>query len=115
ELSFTRKHVFLSVASELIDDEHPPPPAMLRPIESELNVFWPIRPCRANVPFELLLPNDVGPGYFYSARARIRYIIHGTLLLTFNGVKTLVRCCRDIRLLSTLPSNTLAPFPSPLI
>lgn len=36
-------------------------------------------------------------------------------MLSINGQKTLVRACRDIRLLSTLPITALTPFAEPLI
>lgn len=75
ELSFTHKAIFFNVATELIDNDHPPPATM--PIETENNIFWKVKPCRASVPFHISLPVKVGPGPFVSARARIRYVIHG--------------------------------------
>lgn len=77
ELSFTHKAIFFNVATELIDNDHPPPAIMLLPVETENNVFWRVQPCRAAVPFHISLPLKVGPGPFVSTRARIRYVIHG--------------------------------------
>src|SRR5690606_23209898 len=77
ELSFSRKTIFMNVATELIDEDHPPPATMLRPIEQEQNIFWPLRNCRSFVPFRVNLPHNVGPGPFQSRRAKIRYVIYG--------------------------------------
>ncbi|KAI5779456.1 hypothetical protein DFH27DRAFT_618724 [Peziza echinospora] len=116
ELSFTHKSIFFNVATELIDNDHPPPATMLLPVESENNVFWRVQPCRASVPFHMSLPLKVGPGPFVSTRARIRYVIHGTVLLSINGSKVVVRCCRDLRMISALdPERALLALESPLI
>ncbi|KAI5847731.1 hypothetical protein DFP73DRAFT_351514 [Morchella snyderi] len=77
EISFFRKTIFMSIASELIDDEHPPPPAILLPTDFDQKTFWKVKPSRSFLPFRLNLPLNVGPGPFQSVRARIRYIIHG--------------------------------------
>lgn len=77
ELSFSRKTMFMSIASELIDEDHPPPAGMLAPAEEDQKMFWKVKPSRSFVPFKLQLPLNVGPGPFSSVRARIRYVIHG--------------------------------------
>lgn len=71
----------MSIASELIDDEHPPPPAILLPTDFDQKTFWKVKPSRSFLPFRLNLPLNVGPGPFQSVRARIRYIIHGYEIL----------------------------------
>lgn len=77
ELSFTRKTMFMSLASELIDEDHPPPAAMLETVEEDQKLFWKVKPSRSFLPFKLKLPLNVGPPPFHSLRARIRYVIHG--------------------------------------
>lgn len=77
ELSFTRKTMFMSLASELIDEDHPPPAAMLEVPEEDQKLFWKVKPSRSFLPFKLRLPLNVGPPPFHSLRARIRYVIHG--------------------------------------
>lgn len=67
----------MSIASELIDDDHPPPPSILLPTEFDQKTFWKVKPSRSFLPFRLNLPLNVGPGPFHSVRARIRYVIHG--------------------------------------
>jgi hypothetical protein len=69
--------MFMTLASELIDEDHPPPAAMLAPVEEDQKNFWKIKPSRSFLPFRLSLPLNVGPGPFHSVRARIRYVIHG--------------------------------------
>ncbi|KAH8153283.1 uncharacterized protein LAJ45_02870 [Morchella importuna] len=116
EISFFRKTIFMSIASELIDDEHPPPPAILLPTDFDQKTFWKVKPSRSFLPFRLNLPLNVGPGPFQSVRARIRYIIHGTVMYTVNGRKNIVRCCRDIRVISALdPERALLPLETPLL
>lgn len=115
ELSFTHKAIFFNVATELIDNDHPPPATMLLPIETENNVFWKVQPCRASIPFHISLPLKVGPGPFVSTRARIRYVIHGTVLMSINGRKVVIRCCRDLRMISALdPERALLSLDKPL-
>jgi hypothetical protein len=80
ELSFSRKAMFMSIASELIDEDHPPPAAMLEPLEKGQAVFWKVKPSRSFLPFKMNLPLNVGPGPFSSVRAKIRYVIHGCVL-----------------------------------
>lgn len=69
--------MFMNIASELIDEDHPPPAAMLATAEEETKMFWKVKPSRSFLPFKLSLPLNVGPGPFNSVRARIRYVIHG--------------------------------------
>ncbi|CCX05057.1 Similar to Uncharacterized protein C557.05; acc. no. Q9USS1 [Pyronema omphalodes CBS 100304] len=116
ELSFSRKTMFMNIASELIDEDHPPPAAMLATAEEETKMFWKVKPSRSFLPFKLSLPLNVGPGPFNSVRARIRYVIHGTILISINGNKSVVRTCRDIRIISALdPTTTLLPLERPLL
>lgn len=77
ELSFSRKAMFMSVASELIDEDHPPPSSMLAPADEDLKTFWKVKPSRSFLPFRINLPLNVGPGPFHSVRAKVRYVIHG--------------------------------------
>lgn len=108
--------MFMSIATELIDEDHPPPAAMLRPTDDADRIFWKIKPSRSFMPFRMNIPLNVGPGPFHSVRARIRYVIHGTILLTINGHKSLVRCSRDIRIISALdPETALLPLEVPLL
>ncbi|KAF8251940.1 hypothetical protein K440DRAFT_51622 [Wilcoxina mikolae CBS 423.85] len=108
--------MFMSIASELIDEDHPPPAAMLATAEEEQKMFWKVKPSRSFLPFKLNLPLNVGPGPFDSVRARIRYVIHGTIMISINGSKSIVRCCRDIRIISALdPTTTLLPLERPLL
>lgn len=67
----------MNFASELIDEDHPPPAAMLKPADNDDKFFWKIKPSRSFVPFRLDVPLNVGPGPFHSVRAKIRYVIHG--------------------------------------
>ncbi|RPA99671.1 hypothetical protein L873DRAFT_1628970, partial [Choiromyces venosus 120613-1] len=111
-----RKVVFMSVTSELVDEDHPPPASILHPMGENQTISRKVKPSRLFLLFRLNLPLNVGPGPFHSVRARIRYVIHGTIMATINGIKTIIRCSRDIRVISALdPEKTLLPLEVPLL
>ncbi|EPS44271.1 hypothetical protein H072_1715 [Dactylellina haptotyla CBS 200.50] len=95
ELSWTHRQIFKSLAIEFIDDNHPPPPSILRE-EGSSGPFWAIKPGDEVFPFNIDLPLDIGVGTYSSAGVRIRYVIFGTILFKIGNVKFLVRCCRDV-------------------
>ncbi|KAJ6258413.1 hypothetical protein Dda_6453 [Drechslerella dactyloides] len=96
ELSWSNRRILLSLALEFVDDNHPPPPSILRQQDQNSGPFWSVQPGDEVFPFSVDLPLDVGPGTFSSATARIRYVIYGTILFKIGNVKYLVRCCRDV-------------------
>lgn len=102
EVSGNRRAVFLNLATELIDEDNPPPQNMVdtqRPIGPE-NVFWHLMPSMTNLAFNLSLPLNVGPPPFYSRNARIRYIICVSLLVRDQGKQYIVRTSEDVAVLS---------------
>ncbi|KAK6331107.1 hypothetical protein TWF696_003178 [Orbilia brochopaga] len=96
ELSWSSRRIIQALALEFIDDNHPPPPSILRQQDQNSGPFWIVKPGDEVFPFSVDLPLDVGPGTFSSANARIRYVIYGTILFKIGNVKYLVRCCRDV-------------------
>ncbi|KAF1832218.1 hypothetical protein BDW02DRAFT_604875 [Decorospora gaudefroyi] len=117
EVSGNRRCVFLNLATELIDEQNPPPQNMVdtqEPISSD-DLFWHLMPSMTNLAFNLSLPLNVGPPPFHSRNARIRYILSVSLLIRDQGKQYIVRTSEDITVLSVYdPEKALMSLPSPL-
>lgn len=102
EMSGNRRSVFLNLATELIDEDHPPPQHMVydqKPIGSN-DLFWHLMPSVTNLAFNLSLPLNVGPPPFQSKNARIRYALCVSLLIRDHGKQYIVRTSDDVTILS---------------
>jgi hypothetical protein len=102
EMSGNRRCVFLNLATELIDENNPPPANMVDtqspPSPGEL--FWHLMPSITNLAFNLSLPLNVGPPPFQSKNARIRYVLCVSLLVRDQGKQYIVRTSDDVTVLS---------------
>ncbi|KAF2091812.1 hypothetical protein K490DRAFT_12751, partial [Saccharata proteae CBS 121410] len=117
EMLNVKRAVFLNLATELIDSDHPPPPTMVESTRhlSPTDPFWLLNPSVTTMPFSLSLPLDVGPPPFNSKQARIRYLLCVTLLVRDKGTQYLVRSSQDVSVLSVYdPEKALMSLPSPL-
>lgn len=103
ETSANRKSIFLSLGTELLDLDHPPPRNMIDPANRHpsMDSFWTLVPSFTSIPFMISLPLDTGPPPFHSKHARIRFVLSTTLLVKDSGRQYLVRCSQDIAVLST--------------
>lgn len=103
ETSSCRRSIFLSLGTELLDADHPPPKNMLDPDNRHqaMDSFWTLMPSSTCLPFMLSLPLDTGPPPFHSKHARIRFVLCATLLVKDSGRQYLVRCSQDMAVLST--------------
>lgn len=112
EASGTRKSIFLSLGTELIDPTHPPPRNMIIPDaqKSGSESFWTLKPSLTNIPFMLSLPLDTGPPPFQSKHARIRYILCVTLLVRDSDRRFLIRSSQDVSVLSTYDRRFSVPL-----
>lgn len=102
EMSGNRRCVFLNLASELIDEDHPPPQHMVydqKPIGAH-DLFWHLTPSVTHLAFNLGLPLNVGPPPFQSKNARIRYTLCASLLIRDQGKQYIVRISEDVTVLS---------------
>lgn len=102
EASGNRRSVFLNLATELIDEENPPP---LNMVESRDQIgrddpFWQLVPSITNMPFMISLPLNVGPPPFQSKNAKIRYTLCVSLLIRDQGKQYIVRASEDVMILS---------------
>ncbi|KAF2875415.1 hypothetical protein BDV95DRAFT_602851 [Massariosphaeria phaeospora] len=117
EMTGNRRSVFLNLATELIDDQNPPPQNM---VDSQEQMgyddpFWHLMPSVTNLPFIISLPLNVGPPPFQSKNARIRYLLCVSLLIRDQGKQYIVRTSEDISVLSVYdPEKALVSLPSPL-
>ncbi|KAL5388802.1 hypothetical protein DPSP01_002907 [Paraphaeosphaeria sporulosa] len=117
EMSGNRRSVFLNLATELIDEDYPPPQNM---VDSQGQIgrddpFWHLMPSITNLPFSMSLPLNVGPPPFHSKTARIRYILCVSLLIRDQGKQYIVRVSDDVPVLSVYdPEKALMSLPSPL-
>ncbi len=102
EASNKRRSIFLSVANEMIDADHPPPATMLTSpsLVSPADCFWEMAPSTSDLPFQLNLPLNVGPASFHSRHARIRYILCVTIVIKVSSKQYWVRQSQDIGVLS---------------
>ncbi|KAF7678587.1 hypothetical protein GT037_003968 [Alternaria burnsii] len=117
EISGNRRAVFLNLATELIDEQNPPPQNMVDTQEpiSSADIFWHLMPSTTNLAFNLSLPLNVGPPPFQSKNARIRYILCVSLLIRDQGRQYIVRTSQDVIVLSVYdPEKALMSLPSPL-
>ncbi|KAI9720862.1 MAG: hypothetical protein M1812_002701 [Candelaria pacifica] len=113
-----RRSIFLSVANEMVDADHPPPATMLTSpsLVSPADCFWEMAPSTSDLPFLLNLPLNVGPASFHSKHARIRYILCVTIVIKVSGKQYWVRQSQDIAVLSVFdPEKALVSLPSPLV
>lgn len=102
EMSGNRRCVFLNLATELIDEDHPPPQHMVydqKPISCN-DLFWHLMPSVTNLAFSLSLPLNVGPPPFSSKHARIRYTLCASILIRDHGKQYIVRTSDDVTVLS---------------
>jgi len=102
EMNGNRRCVFLNLATELIDEDNPPPQNMVdtqEPIYNE-DLFWHLIPSVTNLAFNLSLPLNVGPPPFQSKNARIRYMLCVSLLIRDHEKQYIVRTSEDVTVLS---------------
>lgn len=102
EMTGSRRCVFLNLATELIDEDHPPPQHMVyeqKPISTN-DMFWHLMPSATHLAFSLSLPLNVGPPPFQSKNARIRYTLCASLLIRDQGRQYIVRTSDDVTVLS---------------
>jgi hypothetical protein len=101
-MSGNRRNVFLNLATELVDQDHPPPQHMVydqQPISSS-DQFWHLMPSATSLAFNLSLPLNVGPPPFRSKNARIRYLLCVSLLIRDHGKQYIVRTSDTVTVLS---------------
>ncbi|KAF7504685.1 hypothetical protein GJ744_001966 [Endocarpon pusillum] len=118
EVTDGRRWVFLSLATELFDIDHPPPAPLVsaQTPASGPELSWPLQPSSVVIPFCLNLPLNIGPPPYVSKQARIRYILCGTAHVRSAGKRALIRQSFEIQMLTVYdPEKALCTLPSPLL
>lgn len=107
----------MTLASELFDEKHPPPPtiAVFQGPTKGPELFWETKPGLASIPFCLNLPLNLGPPPYQSKQARIRYVLLPTLVLKDGGKRKVVSQLCNIHILTVFdPQKALTSLPNPL-
>lgn len=109
EMSSSRRNIFLSLATELVDSDNPPPHNMVESLKqlSPIDPFWLLASSISHLDFMLSLPLDVGPPPFYSKTAKIRYVLCATALIRDQGKQYLVRASQEVSILSVYDRKSL--------
>jgi len=102
-VGYNRKAIFMSLATDMLDLEHPPPGDMVISTLSLLpkEPLWALKASSTTIPFRLNLPLDVGPTPFRARSARIRYSLAVTLVIRDAGKLYNIRSSQDVTVLST--------------
>ena len=74
-----RQWIFRSLATDLVDEAHPAPEAMLVSGCSSSTTLWEVAPSTSTLPFRLDLPVIIGPPPYKNKRLGIKYIISTTV------------------------------------
>jgi len=118
EVTDGRRWIFLSLATELFDKQHPPPASLVarQTPDPGPGLSWPLQPSSAVVPFCLNLPLNIGPPPYVSKQARIRYVLCATACIKPAGNLAFVRQSFEIQMLTVYdPEKALSSLPTPLL
>ena len=95
-----RQRIFRRLATDLLDEAHPPPPEMSPtgnlPAKGSLEVL----PSTSTLPFSLDLPVAVGPPPYAAKRQGILYLLSTTIEAKIRGKQEFVRKSREVVVLS---------------
>ena len=100
ETSQGKNFIFQNLASELIDEAHPPPATMVAASRGDADACWEVAPSSSVLAFKLDLPVFMGPPPYKSKHANIKYILCATLIFKISGKQHPVRRSMEITILS---------------
>ena len=100
EGSLGKESIFQALATELIDDAHPPPSNMIAFSKAESYAIWEGTPSSTILPFRLDLPVNMGPPPYRSRDAYIKYLLCATVALKASDQAEFVRTSREIAILT---------------
>ena len=118
EVSDGSKWIFLSLATELFDEQHPPRASLVasQVPTSSTERCWALQPASAIIPFYLNLPLNIGPPPYASKQARIRYILCATAYVKPAGKLALIRHSFEIQMLTVYdPEKVLSSLPNAML
>lgn len=100
ERSNGRQWIFRSLATELIDEAHPPPITMTGDAQPKTKAMWEAVPSNSILPFRLDLPVIVGPSPHQTRRVGIYYLLSITIGANTAEKQILVRKSQRISVLT---------------
>jgi hypothetical protein len=118
EVTDGRRWIFLSLATELFDKQHPPPASLVatQTPATGTELSWTLQPASTVIPFCLNLPLNIGPPPYVSKQARIRYVLCATAYIKPAGSLALIRQSFEIQMLTVYdPEKALSSLPTPLL
>lgn len=113
-----RRWVFLSLATDLIDDTTPPPPSLVisQHAQDGPELWWELKSGTAVLPFRINLPLKLGPPPYSSRQASIRYLLCPSVTIRIGDKRSVVRQTWSVQMLTIHdPEKALASLPSPLL
>ena len=99
ERSNGKQWIFRSLATELLDEAHPPT-TMTGDDEPKPQVTWDVVPSNSVLPFRLDLPVIVGPPPCETKKAAIYYLLTATVGANIGGKRVLIRKSQKIAILT---------------
>lgn len=118
EVNDDQKWIFLSLATDLFDEQHPPPFSLVQDQNPTRGVglCWTLQPGSALIPFRIDLPLNVGPPPYESREGRIRYLLCATAQVCQQGINASVREQLNIQVVTVHdPEKALSTLASPLL
>ena len=112
ERSNSRQWIFRSLATELLDEAHPPPATMIGSDEPNAEATWRVVPSRSILPFHLNLPVIVGPPSHESKRVAIYYLLSVTIGANIAEKRVLVRKSQRISVLTVHDRTYISYMPN---
>lgn len=100
EYSNGRKWIFRSLATDLIDEAHPPPTTMLAVAPSSSGTQWEVVPSMSVLPFRLDLPVIMGPPPYKGKKVGIKYVVSTTVEAKIADKAEFVRESQDVAVLT---------------
>ena len=95
-----RQWIFRSLATDLIDEAHPPPALMLAPGHSSSTMLWEVVPSSVVMPFRLDLPFVMGPPPYKDKRASIKYLVSTTVEAIIDDKTQFARRSQEVAVLT---------------
>ena len=100
ERSNGKQWIFRSLATELIDEAHPPPVTTTGADEAKMETRWEVVPSKSILPFRLDLPVIVGPPPLETKKTGIYYLLSITVGANVASKRILVRKSQKISVLT---------------
>ena len=100
ETSHGKNFIFRTLATELLDETHPPPATMAAASRAVSDAFWEVKPSVSILPIRLDLPVHMGPPPYSSRIASIKYILCATVAIRIAGKQQYVRKSQEIPIIT---------------